>query len=349
MYSTLRVYYTLIATHAPFHIYPKIQNIWKDAELVHPPRGDHKKDNNGNKTYFHNDHLGSTTVLTNSSSGVIEKTEYDPWGEVKDGGTKSKFQYTGQEKDLETGLNYYNYRYYDSHTRRFTQPDDIIQNVYAPQDLNRYSYVRNNPLRYTDPSGHIAVVPIILIGAGIGAAANMADVALANPHAGWQDYGNAALIGAGTGAVTTGAAILATPFATTGLATLGFSGAAKAIGADAIVGGGITGLKTMYGNISNNRPTLQNVPQAIGIGSFTAGLASFGANKIIPQTQGRPSEKLSISFNGVKSVEQARRYAVNEFVERLTLPYASSVIKNSYVIAPKPKQTKPAIKFTKYL
>jgi hypothetical protein len=36
----------------------------------------------------------------------------------------------------------------------FTQPDDIIQNVYDPQVLNRYAYVRNNPLRYTDPSGH---------------------------------------------------------------------------------------------------------------------------------------------------------------------------------------------------
>lgn len=37
---------------------------------------------------------------------------------------------------------------------RFTQPDSFIQDVFDPQMLNRYSYVRNNPLRYTDPSGH---------------------------------------------------------------------------------------------------------------------------------------------------------------------------------------------------
>ncbi|HMS22823.1 MAG TPA: RHS repeat-associated core domain-containing protein, partial [Candidatus Levybacteria bacterium] len=50
---------------------------------------------------------------------------------------------------------YYNARYYSSDMRRFTQPDDIIQDVYNPQSLNRYSYVLNNPLKYTDPSGHI--------------------------------------------------------------------------------------------------------------------------------------------------------------------------------------------------
>ncbi|HMS23086.1 MAG TPA: RHS repeat-associated core domain-containing protein, partial [Candidatus Levybacteria bacterium] len=48
-----------------------------------------------------------------------------------------------------------NARYYSSDMRRFTQPDDIIQDVYNPQSLNRYSYVLNNPLKYTDPSGHI--------------------------------------------------------------------------------------------------------------------------------------------------------------------------------------------------
>ena len=41
--------------------------------------------------------------------------------------------------------------------RRFTQPDTLIPNAYNPQELNRYSYVNNNPLRYTDPSGHFAI------------------------------------------------------------------------------------------------------------------------------------------------------------------------------------------------
>ncbi|HZE86742.1 MAG TPA: PA14 domain-containing protein [Methylomirabilota bacterium] len=120
-----------------------------------------KKDNSGNRTYFHNDHLGSTSVVTNQSGTVVETTAYDPWGKIKSGGTASKFNYTGQEHDSETGLDYYNARYYSSDIRRFTQPDDIIQDVYNPQDLNRYTYARNNPLRYTDPSGHSIIDTII--------------------------------------------------------------------------------------------------------------------------------------------------------------------------------------------
>gem|GEM_PF-3855451 len=127
-----------------------------------------KKNPDGTKTYVHNDHLGSSSVLTNSSGTVVENTTYDPWGEVKAGGTQDKFQYTGQEKDSETGLNYYNARYYNSHIRRFTQPDDVIANPYNPQELNRYSYVNNNPLTYTDPTGHFDV-PVLgnIVDAGL--------------------------------------------------------------------------------------------------------------------------------------------------------------------------------------
>ena len=39
---------------------------------------------------------------------------------------------------------------------RFTQPDSIVPNLFDPQSLNRYSYVLNNPVRYTDPTGHMA-------------------------------------------------------------------------------------------------------------------------------------------------------------------------------------------------
>lgn len=117
-----------------------------------------KKHHDGSRYYYHNDHLGSSTVITNASGTLVEETKYDPWGAVLSGGTKSKFLYTGQENDSETNLHYYNARYYDPHIRRFTQPDDIVQDIYNPQSLNRYSYVFNNPLRYTDPTGHISIL-----------------------------------------------------------------------------------------------------------------------------------------------------------------------------------------------
>jgi len=50
------------------------------------------------------------------------------------------------------------------------QADDIIPDVYNPQSLNRYSYVYNNPLKYTDPSGNILWVPfVIAVACGVGA------------------------------------------------------------------------------------------------------------------------------------------------------------------------------------
>jgi RHS repeat-associated protein len=63
-------------------------------------------------------------------------------------------RYTSQVKDEDTGLYYYGARYYDPQLGRFIQPDTIIPDLADPQSLNRYSYVRNNPLKYIDPTGH---------------------------------------------------------------------------------------------------------------------------------------------------------------------------------------------------
>lgn len=114
-----------------------------------------RKDPDGKMYFYHSDHLGSTNVITNSSGQVVEKTKYYPFGEVRVGGTQSKFLFTGEEKDAETGLYYYGARYYNPLIRRWTQPDPIIQDPYDPQNLNRYSYVVNNPLKYVDPTGSI--------------------------------------------------------------------------------------------------------------------------------------------------------------------------------------------------
>ena len=61
--------------------------------------------------------------------------------------------YTGQRLDG-TGLLYYHARTYDPVLGRFLSPDTMTPNPANPQDFNRYSYTSNNPLRYTDPTGH---------------------------------------------------------------------------------------------------------------------------------------------------------------------------------------------------
>ncbi len=65
-------------------------------------------------------------------------------------------EFTGKERDAETGLDYFGARYMSSAQGRFTTPDSIhimSQKLFDPQQWNMYSYVRNNPLRLIDPTG----------------------------------------------------------------------------------------------------------------------------------------------------------------------------------------------------
>ena len=106
--------------------------------------------------WFHGDHLGSSSVVTNEAGESVQQLSYTPYGSIfSNTGTEDFPQkFTGQIFDAETGLYFYNARYYDPHLGRFTQPDPFVQIPDVPQTLNRYSYVRNSPVNYVDPSGH---------------------------------------------------------------------------------------------------------------------------------------------------------------------------------------------------
>lgn len=129
-----------------------------------------RKDPDGLKYYYHGDHLGSTSVVSDENGALSEKVSYYPYGSLKERvGEGSTYLFTDQEFDDESGLYYYGARYYNPELTRFTQPDTITQDVYNPQNLNRYSYVLNNPLKYTDPTGHI--IPLLFAAIVIGGVA----------------------------------------------------------------------------------------------------------------------------------------------------------------------------------
>ncbi len=109
-----------------------------------------------NTYYYHQDHLGSSSVITNASGTKVEEVHYYPFGETRTdtGSYKVSHKFTSQELDIETGLYYYNARYYNPVLGRFISADTIVPDPTNPQALNRYSYVLNNPIKYTDPSGH---------------------------------------------------------------------------------------------------------------------------------------------------------------------------------------------------
>jgi RHS repeat-associated protein len=105
--------------------------------------------------YVHQDSLGSTSLMTDSSGAQIGTTmKYYPFGAVISGSVSTDKKFTGQRLDS-TGLYYYNARYYDPQIGRFISADTVIQSQANPQCFNRYSYCLNNPLRYTDPTGNI--------------------------------------------------------------------------------------------------------------------------------------------------------------------------------------------------
>jgi RHS repeat-associated protein len=103
--------------------------------------------------YMHQDHLTSTSVMTDESGDSLGAIEYLPFGETRSGSVPTDKQFTGQELDG-TGLYYYGARYYDPTIGRFISADTIIPNPANPQAFNRYTYCLNNPLKYVDPTGY---------------------------------------------------------------------------------------------------------------------------------------------------------------------------------------------------
>lgn len=119
------------------------------------------------KYYLHADHLGSTDVISNQAGSLVVRLSFDAWGKRRGSnwtGSPSAADktainatthrgYTGHEQLDNLNLVHMNGRVYDPVIARFLSADPIIQDPYHSQSFNRYSYVWNNPLNATDPTG----------------------------------------------------------------------------------------------------------------------------------------------------------------------------------------------------
>lgn len=110
---------------------------------------------NSTTQFIHQDHLGSTRLVTGMTnpSTPVDVLDYLPFGEQLSGDTSTAHKFTGKERDSESGLDNFGARYNSSAMGRFMSPDPIGGHNEDPQTLNRYAYVRNNPLSLTDPTG----------------------------------------------------------------------------------------------------------------------------------------------------------------------------------------------------
>ncbi len=117
--------------------------------------------------YLLGDHLGSTSLSTDAAGNVVSELRYKAWGEVRyaSGATPTDYTYTGQYSYTnDFGLMFYNARWYDPSLGRFAQADTIVpEQSQDVQAWDRYAYTNNNPVRYTDPSGHCLVILCIVV------------------------------------------------------------------------------------------------------------------------------------------------------------------------------------------
>lgn len=126
--------------------------------------------------YLHHDHLGSTETITDATGSVLQNLAFDPfggartsnwedldtintqnpdWAEIALNNTSTGF--TGHEMLADFNLIHMGGRLYDPQVGRMMSADPYIQAPYFDQSFNRYSYVWNNPLSSTDPSGYATI------------------------------------------------------------------------------------------------------------------------------------------------------------------------------------------------
>ncbi|WP_044176066.1 RHS repeat-associated core domain-containing protein [Granulicella mallensis] len=108
-------------------------------------------------TYYSTNQIGSSILLTDSAGWPVSSDTYYPFGqEPTTSADGNHYKFTGKERDTESGLDYFGARYYGSNIGRFMSPDPsglAYADPSNPQSFNLYSYVRNNPLSFVDPSG----------------------------------------------------------------------------------------------------------------------------------------------------------------------------------------------------
>lgn len=125
--------------------------------------------------YYHQDHLGSSSAITDANGALVDERSFYPFGtaryEERLRNFETHYRFTQKERDVETRLDYFGARYLapglgrfssvDSRLseHRFKDPKAATEFLQNPQRLNHYAYGVNNPLRFVDPDGEDVAKP----------------------------------------------------------------------------------------------------------------------------------------------------------------------------------------------
>ena len=262
--------------------------------------------------FYHPDHLGSSSFITNLDGEVVQHIEYVPFGEVfieeRNNVWNTPYLFNAKELDEETGLYYYGARYYDPRLSLWLSTDPYDEDY---PNMSSYVYCNNNPIILSDPDGNSPTVVPGLIGGGIGAIIGGAiEVGTQLYNHGkinnWKAVGGAAAQGAITGAaagLTCGASLVV---------TVGVSSASNVVGG--VVNREIQGEATTASDVITDA-TIGGV--AGSIGSASGQLVKKSLNASSAATKGKIGEattQIKYALKGYKSngkavVETGKRTA----------------------------------------
>lgn len=145
------------ATHREHHIFVNGKLVATHVSTIKPGQPV-----NAATRWFHRDHLGSVRVVTGEGGAELERFDYDPFGGRTGVTMPANYHqfsrgFTGHAHIGGAALVHMGGRVYDSSAGRFLSADPFVKSSTNAQGFNRYSYVQNNPLSLTDPSGFISL------------------------------------------------------------------------------------------------------------------------------------------------------------------------------------------------
>ena len=151
--STITEYYQDVASGLPRVAADKSGTIWNYYVYGNELIGKVGSDNVAR--YYHYDGTGHVRAITDSTGAVVERYDYDAFGTLRNTptGLANDRRFTGEQHDSETAYTFLRARYNDPALGRFISKDPFDGVKNDPQSLNGFTYVGNNPVNLTDPSG----------------------------------------------------------------------------------------------------------------------------------------------------------------------------------------------------
>jgi RHS repeat-associated protein len=116
--------------------------------------------------YYTTDQVNSVRVVTNQTGVRVFAAAYDPYGGIQkiwENSYSPELKFSGKERDSESNLDYFGARYYANYYYRWLSPDPVVnrdESMRNPQLWNLYSFCRNNPATYWDPTGDVEITKI---------------------------------------------------------------------------------------------------------------------------------------------------------------------------------------------